>query len=287
MLCASNDSVIKMSSRWARPLLPRESSHTCAKETAAATKANATDRARAFSIGPVFAPLAMQNGAPICFVRLVSAEHIRFHLLQAGIWSVLLPSFAMRHALLRTISGSWHSAATLFGSLHAFTLLHPPRCWIYVSCKLWERGYIVRVFSSKPVDPLSASSIQAYRADENDIFEHVGRRGQVLWTRPTSKYDRVGMLAQRIVQVLAALHVLHRSVLAPTESMCARADGVEDGKIGAVGRGRRRGRVAGCLDAARSHRAVRAGADGHKTGGHAGQRERKRVQAASRRGAKS
>ena len=95
------------------------------------------------------------------------------------------------------------------------------------------------------------------------------------------------MLAQRIVQVLAALHVLHRSVLAPTESMCARADGVEDGKIGAVGRGRRRGRVAGCLDAARSHRAVRAGADGHKTGGHAGQRERKRVQAASRRGAKS
>ena len=150
-----------------------------------------------------------------------------------------------------------------------------------------ERGYIVRVFSSKPVDPLSASSIQAYRAGKNDIFEHVGRRGQVLWTRPTSKYDRVGMLAQRIVQVLAALHVLHRSVLAPTESMCARADGVEDGKIGAVGRGRRRGRVAGCLDAARSHRAVRAGADGHKTGGHAGQRERKRVQAASRRGAKS
>ena len=290
MLYAWNDSAVKHSSRWAqhRPLLPQESSrHTCAKETAAATKANATERAPVFSIGPLFAPLAMQNGAPICFVRSVSAEHIRFHLPQAGIWSVLLPSFAMRHALLRTISGSWHSAATLFGSLHAFTLLHPPRCWIYVSCKLLEQGYIVRVFSSKPVDPLSASSIQAYRAGENDIFEHVGRRGQVLWTRPTSKYDRVGMLAQRIVQVLAALHVLHRSVLAPTESMCARADGVEDGKIGAVGRGRRRGRVAGCLDAARSHRAVRAGADGHKTGGHAGQRERKRVQAASRRGAKS
>ena len=141
MLYAWNDSVFKHSSRWAqhRPLLPQESSHhTCAKETAAATKANATERARVFSIGPLFAPLAMQNGAPICFVRSVSAEHIRFHLPQAGIWSVLLPSFAMRHALLRTISGSWHSAATLFGSLHAFTLLHPPRCWIYVSCKFWS-----------------------------------------------------------------------------------------------------------------------------------------------------
>ena len=201
--------------------------------------------------------------------------------------TVILSTSASILARVAFVPWTPTAAATLFGSLHAFTLLHPPRCWIYVSCKLWERGYIVRVFSSKPVDPLSASSIQAYRAGENDIFEHVGRGGQVLWTRPTSKYDRVGMLAQRIVQVLAALHVLHRSVLAPTESMCARADGVEDGKIGAVGRGRRRGRVAGCLDAARSHRAVRAGADGHKTGGHAGQRERKRVQAASRRGAKS